>query len=258
MSVPVPAFETKGNGPTVLMLHGIGGGRHSFAPQLLALADRYRLVAWDMPGYGNSAPLQEMTWAALAESAIALADHLDVDRFHLLGHSMGGMVAQEVAQRYPDRLRSLILAGTSASFGGPTEEFKTKFLAARLTPLDQGKTPGDIAPELVRGMVGDDPDTEGVAAAIDSMRAISPAAYRQALHCLVSFDRRAALAAIAVPTLLIAGEKDKVAPPAGMRKMAEKIAGSRYAELPSAGHLMNLERPVAFTAAMAGFLDRLA
>jgi 3-oxoadipate enol-lactonase len=258
MSVPVPAFETKGNGATVLMLHGIGGGRRSFAPQMLALGDRYRLVAWDMPGYGNSTPLTEMSWETLAESVIALADHLDVGRFHLLGHSMGGMVAQEVAHRYPDRLRSLILAGTSPSFGGPTEEFRSKFLAARLTPLDQGKTPGDIAPELMQGMVGDDPDQEGIAAAIASMQAISSAAYRQALHCLVSFDRRAALTAIAVPTLLIAGEKDKVAPPAGMRKMAEKIPGSRYTELPGAGHLMNLERPVAFTAATASFLDRLA
>lgn len=254
----VPAFEARGSGRTVLMLHGIGGGRMSFLPQMEALADRYRVIAWDMPGYGNSAPLAEMTWAGLAEAVVALLDHLGVTSVDLLGHSMGGMVAQEVAYRYPSRLSRLVLAGTASAFGGPTDDFKNKFLAARLKPLDAGKTPADIAPELVRGMVGDDPDLSGIAAAVQSMQRISTPAYRQALHCLVGFDRRDSLRRIAVPTLLIAGEKDRTAPPAGMRRMSEQIAGSRYIELAGAGHLMNLERPVAFTAAVASFLDRRA
>lgn len=254
----VPAYEVAGSGRVVLMLHGIGGGRRSFAPQMAVLADRYRVVAWDMPGYGNSAPLQDMTWSALADAAVALIDHLGVEMVDLLGHSMGGMVAQEMVAQHPRRVARLILAGTSPAFGGSTDDFKNKFLAARLKPLDEGKTPGDIAPELVRGMVGEEPDPAGVAAAIDSMRQISAASYRQALQCLVGFNRRDDLGRIAVPTLLIAGERDRTAPPAGMRKMAEQVPGSRYVELPGAGHLMNLERPMAFTAAVAGFLDRRA
>jgi len=257
MSVSVPACETVGRGPTVLLLHGIGGGRMSFAPQQAALADRYRTVAWDMPGYGSSTALTEMTWGNLAESAVVLLDQLGVERVHLVGHSMGGMVAQEFAYRYPDRLASLVLSGTSASFGGPTEDFKTQFLAARLKPLDEGKSPADLAEGLVKAMVGDDPDPEGVAAAIRSMRGIPAASYRQALNCLVTFNRRDELARIAVPTQLIAGGKDRTAPPAGMRRMAEKIRGSRYEEIPGAGHLMNLERPQAFSDVLAGFLERV-
>jgi pimeloyl-ACP methyl ester carboxylesterase len=240
------------------MLHGIGGGRFSFAPQMAALGDRYRMVAWDMPGYGSSSPLAAMTWPMLADAAITLADHLGVARFDLLGHSMGGMVAQEVAHRYPGRLTSLILAGTSAAFGGPDDSFKAKFLAARLTPLDQGQTPADIAPALVRSMVGDDPDPNGVAAAVQSMGRISAASYRRALECLVTFDRRDGLASIKVPTLLIAAEKDRTALPVGMRRMHERVTGSRYSEIPGAGHLMNLERPMAFSAAVGSFLDRQA
>src|SRR6185436_14905353 len=113
-----------------------------------------QLISWDMPGYGKSAPIPEMTWATLADSAVALLDHLGIGQVHLVGHSMGGMVAQEIAARAPARLASLVLAGTSAAFGGPDETFRNQFLAARLKPLDEGKTPGDIAPGLLQGMVG--------------------------------------------------------------------------------------------------------
>ena len=250
----VPAHEIAGEGgPTVVMLHGLGGGRMSFEPQMAALSDRYRLVAWDMPGYGQSRPLPQMTWTTLAQAAVALIDHLGVAEVDLLGHSMGGMIAQEVVASYPDRVRRLVLAGTNSAFG--SGEFRTQFLAQRLAPIEAGKTPGEIAPALIAGMVGEDPDPEATQSAIASMQAIPPQAYRQALECLVTFDRRAALERIAKPTLLIAGGKDKVAPPGVMQRMASTIRGSRYQEIAGAGHLLYAERPVAFTAALAQFLD---
>ncbi|MEY2954383.1 MAG: hypothetical protein RLZZ401_2470, partial [Pseudomonadota bacterium] len=118
----LPTFTTLGAGPTVLMLHGIGGGHRAFAPQVETFAAAgYRAVAWDMPGYGHSAPIEPYTFKGLAESCIRLIEnlrnHRDGQGIILLGHSMGGMVAQEVVARRPDLVSRLILSGTSPAFG---------------------------------------------------------------------------------------------------------------------------------------------
>ena len=114
----IPTFTTLGDGPTVLMLHGIGGGHLAFAPQVETLAGSgYRAVAWDMPGYGHSAPIEPYTFKGLAQSCVALIESLKCDHVILLGHSMGGMVAQEVVARRPELVSKLVLCGTSPSFG---------------------------------------------------------------------------------------------------------------------------------------------
>ena len=111
-----------------------------------------------------------------------------------------------------------------------------------------------LAELLVPQMIGPGSLPEGVALATHCMAGVHPPAYRRALEALVTFDRRAALPLIQVPTLLVAGEFDKNAPPAVMQKMAARIAGSRYAELPGIGHLQNLEAPDEFDALVLGFL----
>ena len=261
MSAPRPAcpsFVAEGAGATTLVfLHGIGGDCTSFAPQMQAFADRYRCVAWTMPGYGASPPLGEMTFPALAAAVDVLLDQIGAERAVLVGQSMGGMVAQEVAALYPERLQALVAVCTSPAFGKPGGDFQRAFLAARLRPLDQGKTPADIAPEVIPGLVGAGAPAAACEAALASMRRITPQAYRAALNCLVTFDRRAALARIACPTLLVAGSEDRTAPPAVMEAMAARIAGASYLCLDGAGHLANLEQPGAFNTALAGFLDGL-
>jgi pimeloyl-ACP methyl ester carboxylesterase len=114
----IPAFTTLGAGATVLMLHGIGGGHLAFAPQVETLASQgYRAVAWDMPGYGHSAPIEPYTFMGLAQSCIRLIESLQCGTVVLVGHSMGGMVAQEVVARRPELVNRLVLCGTSPSFG---------------------------------------------------------------------------------------------------------------------------------------------
>ncbi|HEY1228869.1 MAG TPA: alpha/beta hydrolase, partial [Ramlibacter sp.] len=150
-----PAFTTLGGGPTVLMLHGLGGGHLAFAPQVETLASSgYRAVAWDMPGYGHSAPIEPYTFKGLAQSCIQLIESLKCRRVILLGHSMGGMVAQEVVARRPDLVSRLILCGTSAAFGAPEGDWQRDFLAQRLEPLDAGKSMTELAQALVPQMVG--------------------------------------------------------------------------------------------------------
>ena len=259
----LPTFTTLGSGPVILMLHGIGGGHRAFAPQVETFASLgYRAVAWDMPGYGHSPPIDPYTFKGLAQSCITLIESLVHGKTPgsviLLGHSMGAMVAQEVVARRPELVNRLILCGTSPSFGKPDGDWQRDFIAERTAPLDAGQTMAQLAEVLVPRMIGPGSLPEGVALATHCMAGVNPPTYRKALEAIVTFDRRAALPLIQVPTLLVAGEFDKNAPPAVMKKMAERIAGSRYAELPGIGHLMNLEAPDEFDALVLGFLAETA
>jgi pimeloyl-ACP methyl ester carboxylesterase len=237
------------------MLHGIGGGHLSFAPQVETLASSgYRAIAWDMPGYGHSAPIEPYTFKGLAESCIHLIENLKCKSVALVGHSMGGMVAQEVVARRPDLVNKLVLCGTSASFGKPDGDWQREFIAQRTAPLDSGKTMVELAQILVPQMVGPGSLPEGVQLATHCMSLVPAATYRRALEALVTFDRRANLANIDVPTLLVAGEHDRNAPPAVMKKMAESIPRSTYIEMKGIGHLQNLEAPEEFDGLLLNFL----
>lgn len=256
----LPTFSTLGTGETVVMLHGIGGGHLSFAPQVETLAYvGYRAVAWDMPGYGYSPPIEPYTFKGLAQACIRLIDALQCDSVVLLGHSMGGMVAQEVIARRPDRVHKLVLCGTSAAFarhgnGSSADAWAQRFVAERSAPLDAGQTMEQLARALVPAMAGPAALPEGLRLAERCMASVPAATYRRALDCLVSFDRQAALPGIGVPTLLVGGEHDRVATPAVMQRMARAIPRAQYVELPGVGHLMNLEAPDAFDRLLLDFL----
>ncbi len=257
----LPTFAGLGSGPIILMLHGIGGGHLAFAPQVETFASLgYCAVAWDMPGYGHSAPIEPYNFKGLAQSCITLIESLTAaaaaehKSIILLGHSMGGMVAQEVVARRPELVNRLILCGTSAAFGKPDGDWQKLFVAERTAPLDAGKTMAELAEVLVPQMIGPGALPEGVNLARHCMAQVHPSTYRRALQALMGFDRRANLPNIHVPTLLIGGEHDRNAPPAVMKKMAEAIPSSTYLEMPGIGHLMNLEAPEEFVSLVLNFL----
>jgi pimeloyl-ACP methyl ester carboxylesterase len=256
-----PTFRSLGSGPTIVMLHGIGGGNMAFAPQVESFSlQGWRAVAWDMPGYGHCPPIEPYTFKGLAESAARLIEVLDASGNNkpvvLLGHSMGGMVAQEVIARRPGLVRALVLSATSASFGKPDGEWQRRFIEQRTAPLAAGQSMLEMAQALVPGMTGTTADPHGLRLATQVMGNVPAATYRAALHALLSFDRREALARIRVPTLLIAGEQDPNAPPAVMQAMAKQIAGAEYVELAGVGHLANLEAPELFDGTVLSFLAR--
>ena len=254
-----PHFSTLGSGPTVLMLHGIGGGHLAFAPQLETLAQAgFRAVSWDMPGYGHSDPIEPYTFKGLAEKCIELIEALmrtaSRPAVNLVGHSMGGMVAQEVVLRRPDLVQRLVLCGTSGAFGKPDGDWQQAFVQSRMAPLLAGQTMAELAESLVPAMAGPQALPEGLQLAKHCMAQVSVATYRRALEALVGFNRQDALGHIAVPTLLMAGEHDPNAPPKVMQRMAQRIPGSRYLEFSGIGHLMNLEAPDDFDRALIEFL----
>jgi 3-oxoadipate enol-lactonase len=172
----------------------------------------------------------------------------------LVGHSLGGMVAQTALRRRPDGYAAAVLVCTSPAFGNPSGEFQRKFVADRLRPLNLGKDMADLAAGIVDEIVGPAPDADGRALAIDCMAAVPSDTYRTMVQCLVGFDERGNLAHIRIPVLCLAGEDDRNAPPPMMERMASKIPGARYLCLRGVGHLPNLEAPRSFNAAVLDFL----
>ena len=249
--------------PPVLLLHGIGGGGQAWgdagsATGAALAAAGHLTLAVDFPGYGRSPTIEPFDLAGLARSVITLIDQLGAGPVVLVGHSMGGMVAQELAALAPDRLAGLVLASTSPAFGKPGGDWQRGFLQSRLAPLDAGLGMAGLAAQLVPAMVAPGTALPLLAAAQALMAAVPEATYRSAVTALLSFDRRAHLPAIAVPTLVTTGEHDRTAPPEVSRRMAERIPGASCNTVPGAGHLLNLEQPQAFNAALLAHLPRCA
>ena len=249
-------YEAAGNPslPPLLFLHGIGGAARAWRGQLDFFKHRYRTIAWDMPGYGGSAPLPTVSIAALAEALQDFLQQVSATKPILVGHSIGGMIAQQLLAKHPHVASAIVLAQTSPAFGKPDGDWQKAFIEARLGPLDRGETLAAMAPSLVRELVGDDPDIGGMELARDCMASVPEATYRATMLSMLGFDQRSALKDIVVPTLLLSGAKDKNAPAPMMAKMAAYIPSARYVELEGVGHLANLERPGAFNAALDTFL----
>lgn len=246
---------------SVVLVHGIGGGREAWGDALSgtgrALAALgYGAVAVDLPGYGASAAPASSDIAALAAGLAALIAWLPSERIALVGHSLGGMVAQELMVQPQPRIRALVLCATSPAFGKPGGAWQAEFIAQRLAPLDAGRGMSSLAPGLALGMASPTAPHDAVARAALLMSAVPEATYRSALQALLGFDRRDELAALRVPLLCLAGSADRTAPPLMMQRMAEQVPGAEFRSMADVGHLANLEAPDDFNAAVTDFLLR--
>jgi 3-oxoadipate enol-lactonase len=207
-----------------------------------------------MPGYGASASLPTVTIAGLAKGLQDFLPECGAARPCIVGHSIGGMIVQQLLAGGPDAARAVVLAQTSPAFGRPDGDWQHQFVGARLGPLDRGETMASLAHSLVDELTGDDPDPRGVALARQCMAAVPDATYRTMMRALIGFDLRAALGRIKIPTLVLSGSRDNNAPAPMMAKMAAHIRSASYVELERVGHLANLENPGAFNSALANFL----
>jgi pimeloyl-ACP methyl ester carboxylesterase len=249
----IPTFSALGTGATVLMLHDADGGRLTFAPQVETLAGSgYRAVAWDMPGYGHSAPMDSYTPKGLADACTALLDGLQAGPVTIVGHGMGAMVALEVAVRAPAWVQRLVLVA-----GGPPLDAaaQTVWVAPRLQALDAGHSMAEMAENIVREGCGERALPEGVRLARHALEQVPAPVYRRALQALPMFQRGAEhLAQVHVPALLVSGAQDRCTPPEALQALAHVLPDARYLELPGVGHWPQLEDPEAFDGALLDFL----
>ncbi|MEN9505703.1 MAG: hypothetical protein RI958_1629 [Actinomycetota bacterium] len=242
------AWREAGAGPLIVLLHGLGGSRISWEPQLAELSDAFRVAAWDMPGYGCSAPLPvpSVRFSDLADAAADWIRTLigPAGRAHVVGISMGGMIAQYLAASHPDVVATLTLLSSSPAFGldGTRPD---DWRAARLAPLDAGQQPADFSERVLSAIAGPSITPEALAGQRAAMGRISADALRRSIDCLVTHDSRSVLGSIRTPTLCLVGACDDETPVAYSEALAQHIPGARVEVIAGAGHLLNVEAAAA-------------
>ncbi len=249
------AYQDEGRGPTLLLLHAFPLGLSMWEPQVAALRSRHRLVRFDVRGFGGS-PLggERLTIERIADDAAALLERLGVERATLLGCSMGGYASFAFLRRHPSRLAGLALLDTRAAADSDETRRGRSVLAERVRTEGSAALVEAMLPRLL-GVTSQRERPALVAQVRDQIRAVTPPAAAAALAALAArADATATLAAIRVPTLVMAGAEDVVTPPAEAEALAAAIPHGRYLSIPRAGHLAGLENPAAVNDALAEFL----
>ena len=238
--------------PWLAFSHSLACDLRMWDEQVTALKDSFRILVYDTRGHGQSAaPAGAYTLEGLADDFRALLSHLDVQRAHFVGLSMGGMIGQTFALKYPGMLYSLCLANTTSRYpaeAGPMWKERIRLVQAQgMQPLVQPTLERWFTPAF----------RENHAAAVKKIAAsivgTPPAGYAGCCAAIPTINVTARLKEIKCPVLVIGGDHDAGTPPAMQREIHDNIPGSKLEMLPAA-HLSNIEQPEAFTRLLAKFL----
>jgi 3-oxoadipate enol-lactonase len=237
-----------GRGPLLLFLHGIGGNRAHWAAQLTFFSrKKYTAAAWDARGYGDSDDYDgALRFDDFTSDVLRVVDFLKERKAHLVGLSMGGRIARNFALKHPERVATLTLANSSPGFDALSAEEVLRFVEER-----RSRTPPSA-----RRLLGSRAGADAQEALLASFHALRNDSYLKTLEASVAQDRSAPLEKLAVPTLVITGDEDRVYPPALAQLMAQRIPHAELVVLEGCGHLSNLEQPERFNAALLDFLSR--
>ena len=254
------AFDDDGPGPVVVLLHGFPMDRTMWSFQRSSVGSIYRLITPDLRGHGHSAaPDGVYPVDAMADDVIETLDALQLtEPVHLGGLSMGGYVALSIAERYPERIKALMLINTRAGADSPEAAAKREEQAREIEA--NGTTEPMITAILPKlfGPLTQETHPELVKRLHTHMSATPARAVVGALRGLAARpDRTAFLPQITVPTLVVAGLDDALVPIAEARAMAAAIPAAHFVAVPHAGHMSPLEKHQAVDAAILGFLESL-
>jgi 3-oxoadipate enol-lactonase len=254
---PTPriAVDHMGEGKLVICLHGIGGNRTNWHDQLAEFGRHFHAASWDARGYGLSDDYEgPLEFHDFARDLARVLDHFGAHKAHLVGLSMGGLIAMDFATLFPDRVATLTLCDTLPGFGHISPAQSREFIRLRLEPLLAGKELKDIAEGVARSLISKSAPSTAFKRVVASMCALHKQSYIKTIQGSARPDVQIELEKIRVPAHVVVGEDDLLTPPALARTIAERIAGARLTIIKSAGHLPNVERPQEFNAAVLPFL----
>jgi aminoacrylate hydrolase len=250
-----------GDGPPVLLIQGVGVVGEGWRPQIDGLSDRFTLVSFDNRGIGGSTILDgRLTIEDMAADALAIMDAERLDQFHVVGHSMGGVIAQAVALAAPDRVRSLallctfargrdaarltlpILSTTMRMRVGTRAMRRNAFLELIMPARYLRETDRVALAEQLHPLFGHD-------------LAEQPPIVMKQLSALSKYDALGRLSALSsIPTLVVSATEDRLAQPSSGKALADAIPGARFVELRDAGHGVPIHRPAEINALLTGHI----
>lgn len=256
------SYEVQGQGEPLLLVAGLGYGRWFWHRIIPTLAKRFQVIAFDNRGAGGSSkPLGPYSVAMMAQDALLLLERLGYERVTILGHSLGGFIAQEIGVRAPAMVSRLILASTG--FGGPlmipvpvetihimtNRQGSARDIVMRGLRVGAAKGFAEREPELVERLIEyrmSDP--------------VPPASYAAQFSAgagmafLTPGEVNRRMRALTMPTLVLSGDEDRVVPTGNAHLLHSKISGSKIDFIPGAGHLFPLERPMETAQVVTDFL----
>ena len=243
------SYLDRGTGTPLVLLHGVGSAARSWRHQIEALASHLRVIAWDAPGYGSSTAVAAADPIAqhYAESLHNFLAALGIDRFHLVGHSLGCVMAARYARLNPERILSLTLASIATGHAQLPPGEREKLRAGRLDDL-AALGPHGMAEKRGPRLLGPHATPDQVRAVVETMSMIRPDGYTQAVRMLSNADTRADVRALA-PDLrvqFIYGDADAITTPEQNRSVHRERPAAPVHVLHGAGHALYIEQPDAF------------
>jgi pimeloyl-ACP methyl ester carboxylesterase len=251
-------YEVHGRGAPVLLIMGLGSNAYGWYRSLPWLAEHYQAIAFDNRGTGRSdVPEGAYSIAQMAADAGAVLDAVGHESAHVVGASLGGMIAQRFALTYPQRLRSLVLVCTTPG-GANAVRASDEVLAAL---LQGGEDPSTVYRRNAWFLYGDDTRTNHPQRIEEDLEyrgriPTPPGGYFGQLQAAMQHDVWDQLPAIATPTLVIHGDADRLVPTANGRLLAERIPGAELVLVPGGGHMLQTDAGEAVRGSVLGFLAR--
>jgi len=252
-------YERKGAGTPVLFITGLGGDHQPWAPLAEQLKDQYECVTFDNRGIGQSSrPASGYTMSDLTRDTIGLLDALSISKAHIVGMSMGGLVAQNIALQQPQRVLGLVLMGSFAA-----GDARLNHVLASRKPMMKRMTRYEYFWAIAAWMFG--MQTLSKPASVDGfakMAAGNPhpqnlRAFSQLVDGIAQYDNRAHLKDIRKPTLVMVGEQDILTPPHLSRVLAEGIPGAKLEVIPGVGHFCVAEDTKGVAGRLIRFFKRV-
>jgi len=246
-------FTERGHGPVLVFIHAFPLDSSMWSAQAEFFSERYRVIAPDIIGFGGSQPAREWTISEMGDELLQLLDYLQIERCTLIGLSLGGYISLPFALAHPKRVEHLVLANTRARADLENER------AARNAMIEGLRTEGisTLPDKMLPRLLGSSASQDVRAFVRDSIQRTSPQAAIGAVTAIRDrADQSSRLKSLHCPTLVIAGSGDAIIPAEDCERMAAAIPGADFTLITNAGHLSNLEEPVAFNDALDIFLRR--